>query len=271
MQPEKRQITVRWPREPLVYFLLAGVTLFFVSGIIDSSTEDYRIELSEADLNRLSDQWQAQMGRLPSTGELDGLTEQWIREEVLYREAMRLGLDNNDVIIRRRLVQKLTFLTEDIATSEPAPPDALRAFYDDHIERYTDPDRYSFSHRYFSSERREDAEVDARAALADQNVPGDPFMLQRNYAERSLREVGELFGREFAESLAKLPIGKWSGPIRSAYGWHLVDIQRHLPAAPREFGEVTNKVSNDLRLKRREEANRAFYEDLKKRYDISTP
>ena len=110
-----RQIAMRWPREPLVYFLLAGAALFYVSGFVDSSADDYRIELTPSDLTRLADQWEAQMGRPPSTSELNGLTEQWIREEIFYREAMRLSLDENDVIIRRRLVQKLTFLTEDIA------------------------------------------------------------------------------------------------------------------------------------------------------------
>lgn len=267
----ERQIAIRWPREPLVYFLFAGILLFFFNGFVDSSAQDYRIELTDADVNRLADQWQAQMGRAPSATELNGLTEQWIREEIFYREAMRLSLDENDVIIRRRLVQKLTFLTEDIATSVPATPEELRTFYDDHLERYTDPDRYSFSHRYFSSERREDAEADALAALTDQHIAGDPFMLQRNYAERSLREVGELFGVKFADALAQLPIGEWAGPIRSAYGWHLVDIQQHLPSASRRYEEVSNKVANDLRLKRREEANKAFYENLKKRYDIFAP
>ncbi|MCZ6640076.1 MAG: peptidylprolyl isomerase [Gammaproteobacteria bacterium] len=269
-----RQITMRWPREPLVYFLLAGALLFIFSGIVDPTDEDYRIELTDANLTRMADQWQAQMGRSPSADELKGLTEQWIKEEIFYREAMRLSLDDNDVIIRRRLVQKLTFLTEDMATSVSATSKELQAFYEDNLERYTEPDRYSFSHRYFSSERRENAEADARAALVDEQVQGDPFMLQRSYAERSLREIGDLFGREFAEgieNMAQLQIAERVEPIRSAYGWHVVDLQHYLPSTSREFDEVLNKVANDVQMERRGEANKTFYEDLKQRYVILTP
>lgn len=269
-----RQMTLRWPREPLVYFLLAGAVLFIFTGFVDSSNDDYTIEMTDADLTRLADQWQAQMGRSPSTRELEGLTKQWIREEIFYREALRLNLDDNDIIIRRRLVQKLTFLTEDIATGVAATPEELRAFYEENIERYTEPDRYSFSHRYFSSERRDDAEADTRAALTDEDAQGDPFMLQRSYAERSIREIGELFGREFAASIAsmaQLPTDKRVAPIRSAYGWHVVHLQQHLPSTARELDEVLNKVVNDVQMKRRDEANKAFYENLKKRYVILTP
>ena len=119
-----------------------------------------------------------QMRRPPSPQELSGLVDQYIREEIYYREARRMGLDANDTIVRRRMVQKLTFLTEDVATAAPLEETALKAYYDENIDEYRLPERISFKHRYFSSDRREDAEADARTALDDTEVTGDAFMLQ---------------------------------------------------------------------------------------------
>ena len=130
-----------------------------------------------------------------------------------------MSLDQGDIIVRRRLVQKLRFLTEDIATGQAPADTELLAYYEANAERYRRPTRYTFSHRYFSTDRREDALADARTALAGGEIAGDPFMLQRSYAAKSVREIGNLFGTAFAEALAALePADRWQGPIRSAYG-----------------------------------------------------
>jgi parvulin-like peptidyl-prolyl isomerase len=245
--------------------------LFVLNDITGDSAQDYVIAMTELEQNQLRDQWQAQMGRPPTEQELAGLTQQWIKEEIYYREAERLGLDADDVIIRRRLVQKLTFLTEDIATATDPTAEELTSHYQANLAQYTDPDRYSFEHRYFSSDRREDAEADARAALASNNIEGDPFMLQRQYSERSLRAIAELFGRDFSDALPELARDQWTGPVQSAYGWHLVKIDAHLPAAARSFESVVNQVANDVKLEKRAEANRVYYEGLKSRYEIIGP
>lgn len=258
-------------REPLVYFLLAGVALFVLTGAL-SGDDARHIVVSDAERARLSAQWQAQMGRAPTDNELSALVEQWIREEIYYREAIAMGLDQDDVIIRRRLAQKLTFLTEDLATAEAPSRDMLRAFYEAHLDRYQEPARWTFSHRYFSGERREQPQAEARAALevlAEGAAPtGDAFMLQQDYVGRSQREIAELFGREFAAALAELPTGSWQGPVRSAYGWHLVRMDDRQPPRQLPFPEVVDRVAADYRQEARQEANEAYYQSLRARYEI---
>jgi parvulin-like peptidyl-prolyl isomerase len=258
-------------REPLVYFLAVGAALFALTQWLGTDG-GRRIVVTDSERQRLFAQWQAQMGRPPTDTELAALVEQWIREEIYYREAVAMGLDEDDVIIRRRLAQKLTFLTEDLATAEPPEDAALRAYYQTHVEQYTEPERWTFSHRYYSGERRDQAQADAAAALgnlADGDAPtGDPFMLQQDYVGRSQREIGELFGREFAAALADVPVGGWQGPIRSAYGWHLVNMTQR--QAPRQltFEEVVERVAVDYRQQQRRDANEAYYQALLSRYDI---
>lgn len=256
-------------KEPLLYFLLAGAGIFAVSAWLPAGDDAYSIEVTAAEKARLQDQWQAQMGRAPTGTELDGLIEQWIREEIYYREALNIGLDRDDIIIRRRLAQKLTFLTEDVATSAPPTPEALQAFFAEDIERYTIPERLSFRHRYFSTERRTDAHADALAAMADESIGGDPFMLQLAYAQRSEREIGDLFGSEFAAALRDLPEdGGWQGPVRSAYGWHVVIIEQRIPARTPALDEVARKVAIDYQQELRQAANERYYETLRNRYEI---
>lgn len=263
-------------REPLLYFLLVGGLLFVLADRFGGD-ELYRIAVTPAERTRLADQWQAQMGRPPTDAELDALVEQWTREEIYYREALAMGLDANDVIVRRRLVQKLTFLTEDLATAEPPDEAVLRGYYDAHADRYAEPARFSFVHRYFSKDLRPHAEQDARAALAALNategntdaIPeGDPFILQRAYLERSRQQIGELFGREFAAALADLPVGSWQGPIPSAYGWHLVKLEQRRPSRPLRFEEVAGEAAADYREEQRREANERFYRSLRDRYQV---
>lgn len=258
-------------REPLVYFLAVGAALFALTRWFGGDG-DQRILVSEAERQRLAAQWQAQMGRPATDTELAALVEQWIREEVYYREAMAMGLDEDDVIIRRRLAQKLTFLTEDLATGNPPDEAELRTYYRDHQDQYTEPERWTFSHRYYSGERREQAEADAVAALValDESAAptGDPFMLQQDFVGRSEREIGELFGREFAAALADLPVGDWQGPVRSAYGWHLVKMEQRLAPRQLAFEEVADQVAADYRQQQRRDANEAYYQSLLSRYRI---
>ena len=261
-----------WIRDPLVAFLLAGAAIFALAQWFAEEDIPYTIELREQDIDRLNDQWSKQMRRPASEQELAGLVEQFIKEEVYYREAQRLKLDRNDTIVRRRMVQKLTFLTEDIATAKPLAEAELQAFYNDNLEQYRVPEQFSFRHRYFSSDRREDAQADATIALQHPDQSGDPFMLQREYARRSEREIGDLFGRDFASELAKLETGSaWQGPVRSAYGWHAVQLTTKQAAAIEPFERVRERVSTDAQQAARKAANEAYYKELRARYSVAYP
>jgi peptidyl-prolyl cis-trans isomerase C len=257
-------------REPLIYFLLIGAGVFAV-GERFGGDDARHIVVTDSERQRLIDQWQVQMGRPPGDEELEALIEQWIREEIYYREALAAGLDQGDVIIRRRLAQKLAFVSEDTAGVGAPEERALRDWHEANAERYVEPARITFSHHYFSTERREDAQADARAALgngAAEPAAGDPFMLQRRYVERSQHEIGELFGREFARRLPELPLNEWQGPVRSAYGWHLVNVESRSAPRALPFEEAAARVAADYGRDERQRASEAFYQSIRARYRI---
>ena len=268
-------------REPLLWFLLAGAVLFWLDSIRGGGKA--LIAVTPAIVSRLDDQWQAQMGRPATATEMNGLIADWVQEEIYAREALAMGLDADDTIIRRRLVQKLRFLTEDLAVAGDPSDAELKTFYAEHAADYREPDRFDFEHRFFSADRRQDAAGDARKALeklhnggeAEEPI-GDPFLLQKSFFGRSERQIGDLFGRSFAARLAEArPPAKsddeWFGPVTSAYGEHLVRIDRKLPSFQPPLNDVRQRVIADFNRARREAANLAFYEQLKAGYEILQP
>jgi len=270
--------SLRWLRDPLWVFVAIGTLLFWLDA--RRATDDLRIEVTGADVERLTAQWQAQTGRDPSDVELDGLVDQFVEEEVYYREALTYKLETNDTIIRRRLVQKLTFLTEDVATSAEPLDTELRGFYDEHRDNYRQPQKYSFRHVYFSRDRRDDAAADANQELdrvsssdsQDTQTPeGDPFMLQSNFAERSAREIASTFGIGFAEALPDLPLNNWSTPVASAYGHHLVYLHSLSESYTPDYEAVASRVANDYATDQRKQANTRFKEALLEKYTVDRP
>ena len=239
---------------------------------VDSEEISYQIDIREADLSRLNDQWAMQMRRPATEKELENLTEQLIKEEIYYREAKRLGLDQNDTIVRRRMVQKLTFLTEDIATTDMPDEETLKDHYDQNIEKYRQPKRYSFQHRYFSSDRRKDAKQDAEISLLNTKDLGDPFMLQKTYNKRSEREIADLFGREFSKSIANLePSKQWQGPVKSAYGFHTLLLESIQESYLKGYETVKERVLIDFQQETRRTANEQYFLDLRNKYSVNLP
>lgn len=259
-------------REPLVHFLLVGALLFLASEQLAGPDEPV-IVVTEAERTRLADQWQAQRGRPPTEAEMNGLVEQWLREEIHYREALAMGLDADDVIIRRRLAQKLRFLTEDLGTDAPADEAEVRTYFERHADRYAEPERFSFQQVFFSRERRPDARTDAaeeRTALAaDASPRGDASVFQRRYTDRTGPRIADEFGAAFATALKELEVDRgWQGPVPSAYGWHLVRLEARLPSRIPPLEEVADRVTEDLREERRREAREAHYQSLRERYRV---
>ena len=261
-------------KDPLWLFLLFGGLLFGVTALQD---EDRVIVVSEGDIVRLEEQWRQQMQRDPTPAERQGLINRFIRDEAYYQEALALNLDAGDTIVKRRLIQKLTFLTEDLVGAETPNESELRTFYADNLNDYKAPEQFSFTHIYFSADRQADApEAQAKAlaarAVEDPTLAGDPFMLQRRYVRRSTREIGDLFGRAFALQLAELPAQEaWQGPLRSAFGWHAVQLTERQAATTLTFEQVQEKVALDWKQQRRETANEAYLQDLLASYDIQLP
>ena len=261
-------------KDPLWLFLLFGGLLFGIA----ATQEDQRvIRVTEGDVQRIVEQWQQQMRRDPTPAERASLINRFIRDEAYYQEALALNLDAGDTIVKRRLIQKLSFLTEDLAGTTSPDEATLRAFHAKHQDKYRTPEQFSFSHIYFSADRpvespEQRAEVLAAKAVEDPTLDGDPFMLQRKYARRSTREIGDLFGRAFAKNLANLSVQEgWQGPLRSAFGWHAVQLINREQATPLGFEQVRDKVVIDWKQQQRKKANDAYLENLLATYSIQLP
>ena len=273
---------MNWHREPLFHFLVLGGLLFGLFALVNdeaSSGPPNQIEITASDVDRLRDVWTKQWNRQPTETELKGLIESHLREEVLYREGLALGLDQNDTIIRRRLAQKMEFLFEDLADQVKPTDKELERYFDRNRERYRLPARFSFTHVYFSVDRRgSSAEQDARHLLARLQTSdavqlpvsdrGDPFMLQYDFIKNTEQEVAKLFGRRFVEQLLEVPEGPWQGPIESGYGLHLVRILDKVDSRLPELSEMRDRVQTDLVRERRREMNKAIFERMKDRYEI---
>ncbi len=273
---------MKWTREPLVHFLVLGALLFGLFALVNdeaSSKSPNQIEITASNVERLRAGWSKQWNRPPTETELKGLIESHLREEVLYREALALGLDQNDTIIRRRLAQKMQFLFEDLADQFKPTDEELKGYFNQNKDKYRLPARFSFTHVYFSVDRRGDsAEHDARRLLAQLQISdaaplpvsdrGDPFMLQYDFVRNTEKEVAKLFGRRFAEQLLEVQVGSWQGPIESGYGLHLVRIHDKVEPRLPELAEVLNRAQVDLESERRREMNKEIFEKLKARYEI---
>ena len=269
-------------REPLVWFLVLGAAIFAFDGArtrLDLSDTERRIEVTAKDVERMRELWIAQSGWEPSPEDLRMMIYDHIREEILYREALRLALDRDDTIIRRRLAQKMTFLMEDTGTIGELDESALVRFFDKHKEKYERPARATFEHVYFSPERRGDhASIDAGRALHELQTKdaadasgrglGDPFLLAMEYAGQTRNDIARLFGEEFASAVEGLELDQWSGPVSSAYGFHLVRLTSRESAALPAFAEIRDRVLEDYRVEGRQNANKGLYEELRKRYQV---
>jgi hypothetical protein len=266
-----------WHKEPLLHFLIIGAVIFVVFSIVNKDEIDIsgnKIVVTAAEAERLSDNWSKKWNRPPTETELQGLVESYIKEEVYYREALALGLDKNDTILRRRLMQKMEFLSNDLAELNQPDESALNKYFLDNQEKYKLPARVSFTHIYFSLDKRgakafEDAK-NLLSQLNDLSAPekGDSFMLQYDFNQETPFEVARLFGTGFAEQLFTLETNTWQGPIESGYGLHLVRISEKIDSRTPELASVIEKVRTDLMFEQRKKMNKEIYERFKERYEI---
>jgi len=276
----------RWLHEPLVHFLALGLALFAISRVVDADRGGAqrlsRIELTPDDIRQVEVVWQAQWQRPPTADELRGLLEARIREEVLYREGLALGLDRGDTIVKRRLAQKMEFLGEDVSKLPEPTTAVLRAWFEKNPQRYALPGRVSFRHLYFASDRRgAPARQAADVALAQVTRAGsdatgaglgDRFMYQDYYADRDPDQVAGVFGSAFAKSLFALDARpSWQGPVESGFGWHVVRVESRTPGRVPTFDEVEAMVRTDWVSDQRDESRRKAFEVMRARYTVVLP
>ena len=269
-------------KEPLLHFLLIGAAIYALYGMYapqEEAAEQRIITVSSGEIQWMANSWQKRWTRPPTRAELEGMIRQYIRETVLYREALAMGLDEDDTIIRRRLAQKLEFLSQDLLTPADPGRQVLEAWFDANPDKYIAPDLYTMTHIFLDPDKRgaqalEDAETIRDALNASGGVPdninefGDAFMLQSYYPDRSQVELTKLFGAEFARSVTELEPGRWFAPVLSGYGVHVVYVSSHTPAPAPEFAQVEERVRQDWIEANREELNQQFIEGLLSRYEI---
>jgi hypothetical protein len=265
-------------RDPIVHFAALGLVFFAVFFLLneDSPGSD-DILVSAAQQEQLAAAFSRVWHRPPDAAEFKGLIDDWLREELANREARTMGLADNDLIIRRRLRQKYEALMDQTAASVEGTPEALLAWYQSHRESYRLEPRYSLRQRFFSRDLRDDARADAQAALdrlsdvtmdIDPKI-GDKLAMPLSFDDNRQSEFASRFGDEFAAQLDTLPSGRWTGPVPSAYGYHLVFVAQRTPARLPAFAEVEQAVLRDWRDARLREARDALYKGLLKRYKVS--
>jgi len=258
-------------REPLVHFIVAAGLMFLANGIVGSGAPEREvIRVTTLDLERMAAVYAGEADATPAPEDLQAMVLDHVETAALANEARRLGLDEGDVVVQRRLAQKMRFMVDDLATPD-APADAtLRAWFEANPERFSIPARYSFEHIYLRepdggrvTQMRSDL-----AAGADWQRLGDAFMLQRAYAELPRREIARLFGAEFAQAIADAPIKEWSGPASSAFGIHLIRVTESGTAQAPDFEMIRARIEEDWRISERRRLNAEAVADIIAKYDV---
>lgn len=269
-----------WLKEPLLHFLVLGALIFGAYlKLSPAGPSDSEIVVSRGQQEHLVTAFTRTWNRPPTPQEFQGIVRDWIREEIAYREGQEMGLDTNDTIIRRRLRQKLELLAEDIVTLAPPTAEELETYRVAHEMDYTVEPQYTLRQVYFSLDRRgDDAYRDAEQALVmlgtdagmiDPAQVGDPISLPQRIVGERASSVAATFGREFADALASVQPGVWSGPVRSGYGIHLVLIEDVIPGRVLTLEEAEQDVRRDWENARRIETIDRLYERLAEQYTIT--
>jgi hypothetical protein len=272
-------------REPLVHFLVIGLALFGLYSWIErgrASNGNYQIALTLDDLRQLDMSFVSQWHRQPTPEEFRGLVESFIRQEVLYREGLAMGLDKDDTIVKRRMAQKMEFLSEDVAAAHEPSTDELRNWYAKNSQKFALADRATFRHLFFGFDRRgQNAQTDALSAL--NRIAGkpegrplgkelaDPFMFQDYYGDRAPDQLAKEFGPAFAIGLYKLKPKMWQGPIESGYGWHLVWVESITPGRIPAFEEVEPDVKTAWLADQKAIEWQKAYAKMREKYEVSAP
>jgi hypothetical protein len=268
-------------REPLLHFLLLGAAIFAAYGLATRGNSDDpgTIVISERQVAAMAENFAATWRRPPTREDLEGLIRDRVQEEVYYREALALGLDKDDTIVRRRLRQKLEFLTDDIAATAEPTEEELSAFLAAHPDTFRVQRQFSFSHVYLNPEQhgenlaRESAKLLARLRLAgdgaDISAAGDPFLLEHQFVSLPASEAAKQFGEPFAARLGELLPGQWQGPVESGYGVHLVLVSDRTDGRVPALSEVRDAVRTEWANARRVEANQNYYRGLLDRYVVT--
>ena len=263
-------------REPLLHFFAGGTLLFLLYGFINSEdlNSPGEIIVDDAGVTALVASFERTWQRPPNAAELKGLVDNWVREEILYREGLAMRLDENDPIVRRRIAQKIEFIAEGLVESRPETAD-MQDWLDENPDTYRIPASYTLRQFFFDPSQHGETLIadieDARAGLASGKVAeaGDPTMLPATLEDVDEDVAGRIFGKAFAASLEHLSAATWVGPVESDFGQHLVYVEAVEPSRLPTLDEVRREVERDMLRALTEQSNDAFYNSLRQKYTIS--
>lgn len=264
-------------KEPLLHFIGLGLLIFIVYGLTaKGETDENTIVFDSDDLNSLLGKWELQWKRPPTPEELSNLIMQNIKQEIFYREALSMNLDHNDEIIKRRLSQKMQFLSNDLANMAKPKDEQLEAFFNENNEKYLLPYQYSFYQIVFNPDKRDNPQDDAEKVLSnfksasfqEMEKKGDQLPFKYYYSNVYENELSALFGESLTKDLPNLPIGEWTGPIASGFGYHLVFIEDRIQPQLPPLNTIKEKVLNDYSYEQQQTMDALIYEELRKKYTI---
>lgn len=268
--------------EPLVHFLLIGAGIYAVYGALstgEADNDERTVTVAAGEIQALTDQWIRSMSRPPTEDELDSIIQRHVRVQILYREALAMGMDKGDVVIERRLAQKVEMLAQGLMTPEEPSEEELIAWYAENSDRFKRPDLYTITQIFFDPDKRGAATLDdARAAIDKLNaldrLPpdfsdyGDRLMLESYYVNVSTLELSKLFGMAFAKQIVELELGVWQGPVLSGYGTHVVRVSDEVLVPLPAIDDVKQQITEEWMARQVNNLSERFIEKLISRYEV---
>lgn len=264
-------------KEPFLHFILIGAAMFLLYGIANKNTESKNtIIINDFDVSSIISKWEMQWKRAPTEKELQNLIGLNIKQEVFYQEALKMNLDHNDEIIKRRLAQKMQFLSNDIAAMIEPTDENLKTYYKEHADKYLTPPTYSLYQITFSPDNRKDNYKDAletlkqfpNATFDEMKSWGDALPFNYYFEDINANELGLQLGSKFPEGLKKVAIKHWAGPVQSGFGFHLVYITDiKAPTLP-DFELIKSRIIRDYEYDYQKEIDELIYTEFKKKYTI---
>jgi peptidyl-prolyl cis-trans isomerase C len=267
-------------KNPMIQVLILGLlicaALLLIFGPKRPSESDSIIVVDEADMAQLIAGWQRTWNRMPTREELKGLMENYVKEEVLYQEALKEGLDRNSAVVKRALITQMEMLAEGQGEQPEISEEAIEAYYNLRKDQFISPAIISFKQVYF----KEDQDPERLAALKDDwnqrdldyelaRSAGANTMLSPGMKEMPADLIDREFGENFASKLRELTPGQWNGPVPSAFGWHLIYLESLTPPRPLPLEAVRNEILLQLQYENKDAAKEQFYTELLQQYEIT--
>jgi len=273
-----RHILGRLLSDPLVHFVIAGLVLFAAGRMYEKQTNIYRIVVTPQHVAQLANDYALQFGTRPDPQTLDALVRRDIADEILYRQGLALKLAEDDEIVRRRVIQKMQFLMQNVSAPQEPTQKQLQAYYDAHASRYITPSRVTFSHIFFSGAKDGDSAARERALTVlatlsnhTSRAPtrGDTFPDLYDFSAYEPEQVARLFGHTpFTDAVFSAPVKQWAGPFRSAYGWHLIYVDAREDAHRSPLSALHDAVRTDFLQAAQDETNRDAFRRLATQFTV---